>query len=427
MGLAVFPFLLDNTRLVLHEDCLYKVKVKYNQETFKDVTIHSLTVIQAHREIEQCIKALLYILKTNGTFKPILTPCLVISPRKVSWDFPQKYAQYVFQQNGKVLHALDWLLELRVSYRCDNANNTEPTRSEVMKSGSSDTHDIRKTQRPIHKPVVLPIESLVVNVPYEGTETAIGRFSRSKDGTLRVIAKNKEEQSKSDSGKRINIKHATKAVKPPSRDVPVTSNPKSRKSETEKTQTSPKVRVTTSMGLRRKNKLKERKSIRLLKVNTMRNRKSRLLQFQEERQTDADNSRSKVGNLQSKPKRANTKPRHNHNYANQCNNKAQQSSRKISGRRRKADTESQSDNDDTKQLNGTKQKPSPGKQDRPNNTTYREKNVNKSATKQSFVRPRKPKQTSQYGNQSIESPCGKSKTLDSAIDVVEETNDSKYM
>ncbi|XP_053379841.1 myb-like protein X [Mercenaria mercenaria] len=178
MPLQKFPLLQDNTRLIRFKDTLYKVKVKYKSTTFLGEVNFSQK--EAHDEIEQTFRAVLYLSERNQTLKTIATPNFLIKPFKIPWSFPKKCSDYAFQQNGKTLKVFDHMFELQVSFR-DSVEKSSKKESGEKSARSADLRsnvqdEQNRTEKAKFKEAVVVISDINSN----GTT----RFGRTKDGQL---------------------------------------------------------------------------------------------------------------------------------------------------------------------------------------------------------------------------------------------------
>ncbi|KAK3589510.1 hypothetical protein CHS0354_041630 [Potamilus streckersoni] len=120
MPLSTYPFLKDDTRLILHKDTVFKVKVKYvDFKIIKNVNF-PFTEQAAHQQIEQVLRAVFYADERNSDLKPILTEHLLITPVKVPW----KAARYFgFKKDGTVLKTFPFVFEIDVRVRDEIVEN----------------------------------------------------------------------------------------------------------------------------------------------------------------------------------------------------------------------------------------------------------------------------------------------------------------
>lgn len=188
MPLEEFPHLQDNTRLIRHKDTLYKVKVRYEGGT-NDSVSDNFTTEEAHSQIEDTFRALLYILQRDETLKlkPIQTENFLITIIQTPWSFCNKYG---FNVNGKELKGHPVQFEFRITIKQDdkqvkravNVETATPTKSKV----SDERTDI-KSKASEENTDISEVRAEVDSVP-------VPRFSRSNRGSLvsdgiRVISK----------------------------------------------------------------------------------------------------------------------------------------------------------------------------------------------------------------------------------------------
>jgi len=177
MVLMTFPYLCDNSKLIRHGSTLYKVKFKYIDMPPMSKRPEGLNNTLAHQEIEQCLRALLYMNERNIPFKPVITKHFLICPRKESWSFLKKYGNYGFAQNGEALKTYHSVLELDISFH--------NKKSEVPKSVSHPSTDPQASKAVID---VTKGELPWGNVP-------VGRFTRNPDGQLCRVVSEKQEKT----------------------------------------------------------------------------------------------------------------------------------------------------------------------------------------------------------------------------------------
>ena len=111
----MFPYLKDHTKLMQHEDVLYKVKITYDHKSFSGRKV-TFTRKELSYDIGQFLKAVLYMCEKRIKLKPIYSDHLLVLPAVQTWIFPTKYPTYRFKRNGKVLKTSDVLIELTVKH-----------------------------------------------------------------------------------------------------------------------------------------------------------------------------------------------------------------------------------------------------------------------------------------------------------------------
>ena len=170
MPLEEFPLLQDNTRLLRHKDTLYKVKVKYTEHTSESVPT-GISRKQAHAQIENTFRALLYIIQREEelNLKPVVTENFLITVVTAPWSFTQRYG---FTQHGKELKAYPLQFDFRIEIR--NDTHQDEILTKVV------TSDINSTDNAIagsskETPKVVADKSTAAPGP---------RFTRSKGGRL---------------------------------------------------------------------------------------------------------------------------------------------------------------------------------------------------------------------------------------------------
>ena len=169
MPLEEFPLLQDNTRLLRHKDTLYKVKVKYTEHTSESVPT-GISRKQAHAQIENTFRALLYIIQREEelNLKPVVTENFLITVVTAPWSFTQRYG---FTQCGKELKAYPLQFEFRIELRNDTQQDgilTKVATSDINSTGNAIAGSSKEATEVV-----------------AGKSSASGsRFTRSKGGRL---------------------------------------------------------------------------------------------------------------------------------------------------------------------------------------------------------------------------------------------------
>ena len=122
MPLSEFPLLQDDTKLLIHKDTLYKVKVRYD-EVINGTVAAAMNKNKVHAQIEDTFRAILHLIQTEETLnlKPILTENFLISIVTTPWTFCRSYG---FSQKGKELEAYPLQFEFRIKVQ-DNTKQVD--------------------------------------------------------------------------------------------------------------------------------------------------------------------------------------------------------------------------------------------------------------------------------------------------------------
>lgn len=260
MGLSAFPYLQDNTRLVQHENNLYKLKIRYNRESFQDEGFQ-LSETEAHSEIEQSFRAVLYKLLNDGSVLPIQTPHFLIKPHLVPWNFPRIYGNYQFQRHGERLKVFASMIEFHITFKKDKYVNRELVTTHPGPSKAAEGHEKGQDN---DRDIDLDVASLV-EAHAASSKLYVSRFGRTRDGKLyRVVSEKNKTHSKAETSleletsKEKTLKPVTKTNVPKTQAKAVQNDAKQRTKLTlQKQQTAQKAKVIPSK-LRRKYALRER-------------------------------------------------------------------------------------------------------------------------------------------------------------------------
>ncbi|GFS23535.1 hypothetical protein ElyMa_006979800 [Elysia marginata] len=115
MGLDLLPFLEDHALLVAHNNRIFKLKLYYEDQVGprdKSCFVASVLPQEAHNQIEEVLRAVLYILERDTTpIPPIQTNNFVVHPRTEPWGLANKIE---FVIDDKVMHCYQDCLIFRV-------------------------------------------------------------------------------------------------------------------------------------------------------------------------------------------------------------------------------------------------------------------------------------------------------------------------
>ncbi|KAL3861159.1 hypothetical protein ACJMK2_007224 [Sinanodonta woodiana] len=182
MPLNTYPFLKDDTRLILHKDTVYKVKVKcVDSEVIKNLNF-PFTEQDAHHQIEQVLRAVFYADERNLEIKPVLTEHLLITPVKVPWKAARHFG---FKKDDTELKTFPFVFEIDVRVHDEIVENVRKATTKFAKR--DDKKDILFQSRSIKNGIEKQMNNVsstaepsTSNTVLERDET--GRFHRMIDG-----------------------------------------------------------------------------------------------------------------------------------------------------------------------------------------------------------------------------------------------------
>ncbi|RUS71040.1 hypothetical protein EGW08_021198 [Elysia chlorotica] len=134
MGLDLFPYLEDHACLFVHNGKIFKLKLNYADHPIdpkERADFHEcLSREQAHNQLEEVLRAVLYILERDGCIVPIQTNNFTVYPTTSPWQLGKKIE---FSVDGKVMLCYPDCLKFRVHLKemsmASNENNNRSSAS----------------------------------------------------------------------------------------------------------------------------------------------------------------------------------------------------------------------------------------------------------------------------------------------------------
>ncbi|KAK6177680.1 hypothetical protein SNE40_015733 [Patella caerulea] len=119
MSMKMFNFLQEDTRLFKFQNCIYKIKVLYEDEKNIGDIIPDFSQKDASEDLENVIRAVLYVLERKGDFKMIITEIFIVTVKIKPWKASQKIG---FKKNGHVIKSCPYMIVLNVRLKFDQSS-----------------------------------------------------------------------------------------------------------------------------------------------------------------------------------------------------------------------------------------------------------------------------------------------------------------
>ena len=143
MGLDLLPYFENHACLVAHNSRIFKLKLNYAEQPIESQDKASLEEFlsrqEAHNQLEEVLRAVLYILERNRPIVPIQTKNFVVYPKRTPWLLAKKIE---FSIDGKALQSypdclIFEILCKKMSMRSNKNNNCSTTRRKSLQQSKS--------------------------------------------------------------------------------------------------------------------------------------------------------------------------------------------------------------------------------------------------------------------------------------------------
>ncbi|XP_050412116.2 uncharacterized protein LOC126826998 [Patella vulgata] len=119
MTTKMFNFLKEDTRLFKFQNCIYKIKVLYDDEKNLADIVPNFSQKDASEDLENVVRAVLYVLERKGDFKMIVTERFIVTVKIKPWKASQKIG---FKKNGHVIKSCPYMIVLNVRLKFNQSS-----------------------------------------------------------------------------------------------------------------------------------------------------------------------------------------------------------------------------------------------------------------------------------------------------------------
>ncbi|GFN74892.1 hypothetical protein PoB_000139800 [Plakobranchus ocellatus] len=177
MGLDLLPYLEDHCCLVAHNTVVFKLKLKYTDDLSiqdKSALLKCVSRQAAHDQLEQVLRAVLYILERDGQVSPIQTKDFVVHTKTIPWALANKIE---FLVDGRSMHCYHDCLTFEV--HCKQSSGV---------STPSDTSICSKKRKPEEKTASSKGEHLLhdYSKPGSSVKNSQNNDASNKDRSLKA-------------------------------------------------------------------------------------------------------------------------------------------------------------------------------------------------------------------------------------------------